>query len=52
MVVSKLENPKCRDCQHANDSPFESYVYCSWLNCRVWGASEMCDHGKDLLEIW
>ena len=48
MVASVVDAPRCRDCKEMMGDAREQYVYCAWLNCRVYGNSMMCKHGLDL----
>ncbi len=52
MDVTIIEQARCRDCKEVCGNIWNGYVYCTWLNCNVWGASEQCDHGKLLNEVF
>ena len=48
MVANQIDAPRCRDCKEVMGEPIGQYLYCPWLNCRVYGNSMMCKHGLDL----
>lgn len=48
MVGNEVDAPRCRDCKEVTGDAIGQYVYCPWLNCRVYGNSMMCKHGLDL----
>ena len=52
MVARLIDAPRCRDCKEVMGEPIGQYVYCSWLNCTVYGGSLMCNHGQDLHETF
>lgn len=52
MVTEKQEQPKCGACKEVIGDIWQGYVYCAYLHCDVWANSLMCQHGKDLDEIW
>lgn len=52
MVITNVDQPRCRDCREIMGDASGSYVYCSWLNCRVWGASMQCEHAKEINEAF
>lgn len=43
---------KCGQCREVYGDIWSGFCYCSWLNHRVYAGSEMCQHGKDLLDVF
>ena len=52
MVEKKDEEPRCGQCKEVMGCVWCNFVYCRWLGHDVYVDSLMCDHGKDLLEMF
>ena len=52
MVGKQNEELKCGSCSECIGDVWNGYVYCAFLGCDVWAGSLMCQHGKDLQEIF
>lgn len=48
MVNDFMECPRCRQCPEIAGERDGAFVFCVFLNNRVWGDSIMCPHGEFL----
>lgn len=52
MVNKKDDAPRCGACREVFGEPWRGFVFCHYLKQEVWSESLMCEHGKDLEEIF
>lgn len=52
MVGKNDDEKKCGACSEVVGDVWNGYVFCRFLGCDVWAGSIMCQHGKDLQEIF
>lgn len=52
MDVNNDNEKRCRQCKEVIHHDYGGFVYCAWWNMEVYAESLMCQHGKDLEEIF